>query len=227
MQDTRRQIVQCQPALSFASHRRGWERTLPRLCVILLAVGLSAVLVTPVRAQETNISLYQKLALQCLSSLPDSIESFELDASREMPYLRPALVAGWQEEGRNVYLADSLAQNRDLPILRYRVDDASVAYEPEGRGRLRRTVALTLQYTLVAADGRLATEQRCTESTNDLISRRDIDEIEAGAYPETQSAIPDAGWIRRYLEPAVLTVATAVGVYLFFSIRSGERENPQ
>jgi hypothetical protein len=178
-------------------------------------------------AQETNIERYQAIAVECVAALPDTPESFRLDAADRMPYLRPSLVQFWQSRGHTVYLNDSTTVSTpELPLLAYRIEEAGVEYNRRGRSRLQRVVTLALQVSLRGVDNRLLYENRCRDRLSDVIPRGAIRQVETSVYPETQAPPPEAGWVRRYLEPVVLTAATAVGIYLFFSIRSGSEESP-
>ncbi len=171
------------------------------------------------RAQPTNVSHYETLALRCLGAVPDTVRVFRLDAPEAMPYLRTALVGRWQAEGRTVYLSDA-TQGPALPWLHYAVEEVRVAYARAGGRHLGRTVTLALRYVFTAADGRLLRERRCRDTLTDTIPRDALPLVETPAFPETQAPPPETGWFRRILEPAVITAATAVGVYLFFSLRS-------
>lgn len=186
---------------------------------ILLLIGLLVSFAGTVRAQPTNVEAYQQLAVACLADVPDTLQAFRLDAPERMPYVRTALANRWQEQGRTLFLPDTSARPPDpLPRLAFRIEDADVTYEREGR-RLRRTVELALRYTLTAANGRLLREQSCRETFDDTIARGEREALEDAAYRETQGAVPEAGGWRRYVEPAVLAAAVGVGVYLFFSLR--------
>ncbi|GIV58852.1 MAG: hypothetical protein KatS3mg042_1765 [Rhodothermaceae bacterium] len=193
---------------------------LRRLCLFAccLAPMLSA------RAQPTNQALYEEMALACLEAVPDTARAFRLDAPAAMPYLHTALVQRWQTRGYAVYTPDAPA-SPPRPWLRYAVETARVAYAKADGGRLRRTVTLALRYTFAAPDGRLLRDDRCEQTRTDTIPRDALARIESEAYPETQGTPPGPGWVRRYLEPAVLTAATAVGLYLLFTLRSDRADD--
>lgn len=201
------------------SRQRGAEAILYGL-LLLCTLGAGAI---PSPAQPTNLSVYQDLALRCLAGAPDTLGAFRLDAPDGMPYLRTALVDAWQADGRTLFLLpDSAAQGR--PRLTYRVEEAGVTYERAPGRRLNRTVTLALRYTLTGPDGRLLAESACRETFADSFPRRAHAAVESPSFPETQAALPPAGWLRRYVEPALLTAATAIGVYLFFTLRSQATE---
>lgn len=202
-------------------------RALKRACSVFVCCFLLASSSAGVFAQETNIERFQAIAVDCMAALPDTPESFRLEAAERMPYLRPSLVQYWQSNGHTVYLSDSTTVSvPDLPLLAYRIEEADVEYVRRRSRRMQRVVTLALQVTVRGTDNRLVFENRCRDRLSDVIPRDALREIEASIYPETQAPAPEAGWVRRYLEPVVLTAATAVGIYLFFSIRSSNEENP-
>lgn len=207
------------------SHPLVFERQRSRLAVVGgLLLCLSALAAGPALARQaagpTNMDVYRTLAHRCLAAVPDTIRAFVLAPSERMPYLSSALITAWQDEGRTLYVADTLGPGRRLPVLTYAVDDARLAYASASRRRLTRTAVLALRYTLTAPDGRLLRADGCRETFEDTVPRAVHESLATPAFPETQAALPAAGWARRYLEPAVLVAATAVGAFLFFSLRS-------
>ncbi len=186
----------------------------------LLLVALGALAVAgPCRAQQTNAQVFGGLALQCLAGAPGPRDAFAVEADpARAAFLRPVLVGRWQAEGRRPYLPDSAGAA--LPRLRYTVDEARVAYRRAGRA-VERRVVLALRYTLSEPDGRLVADQACTRSATDMLRPDEIPMVESAAFPETMGAAPAAGRFRRFVEPAVLTAASALSVYLFFTLRSG------
>jgi hypothetical protein len=197
-------------------HSFAVRRFLIAVAGLTLCIGSEAVL-----AQDTNLAVYQRLAQECLAELPADIDSLALEAPAEMPYLRSALVETWKSAGYEVYdVGDTPPQAATLPRLAFSIEDAHVTYGVSGRRRLSRDVTLALQYSLMDVDGRIILDERCSRSADDIIDRATRARLENQVYAETVGAEPRAGWIRRYVEPAVLAAATALGVYLFFTLRS-------
>ena len=60
---------------------------------------------------------------------------------------------------------------------------------------------------------------------SDSISREALSTVESDAFPMTSAPHPAKGWFKRYLEPVVLTTATVLGVYLFFTLRSDSNDD--
>lgn len=173
--------------------------------------------VAPAAGQTTNLELFQELAVECLGELPAGVDSLVITSPDRMPFVRSALVSHWQEDGRAVFLSDSVLA---VPNLTYSIDEASVRYDRRGR-RLARRIHLDLRYTLLNGMGRVLADDRCSGFREDVIARSSVDRVQHEAYPETVGALPQGGWFRRIVEPVVLTAAGAVVVYLFFTIRSG------
>ena len=191
-------------------------------------VALACLVLTPLAAalaQPTNLEAYQIVALRCLAETPDTTKAFRLDAPEQMPYVRTALTQRWRDEGRALFLADSLHRAPATARLRYEIEEARIAYERAPGKQFVRTVTLALRYTFTAADGRLLREDRCRDTFTDTIRRSDRAALEWDAFPETQGEAPRGSWIRRHLEPAILAVATAVTVYLFFNIRNDQTDD--
>ena len=184
-----------------------------------LAAAVLLAAAVPAFAQTSNLELYQEMAVECLGGLTGAADSLAIVSPARMPYLRSSLVNEWQKAGRVVYLADTTAVRFNIPRLSYEVERAAVEYARRGK-QVERRLRLDLRYTLTGADGLVIADDRCSSNRSDLINRTDLMRLQDPLYPETQAEPPPAGWIRRYLEPAVLTTATAVAVYLFFTLRS-------
>lgn len=186
----------------------------PILIVILAFCAGSA------GAQSTNLSLFQDMAVACLGDLPQGVRDVVLNAPSEMPYVRSALVSSWQSSGHAIFIEDDANDTSDRRArVMFAVEDVRVAYA-RSSGRLSRSVHLSLRYSISDPEGRILVDDRCAERRSDEIAWGDVDAVEHEAYPETQGALPPAGRFRRLIEPAVVTAATAVAVYLFFTLRS-------
>lgn len=200
--------------------------------VVLLGVVLclkpSLLQAQPASAMPpSNIDVYQQIAVGCVAEAPAAVAAFRLDMPAQMPYLRSALAARWQEMQKQVYLADSTYTTAppSLPTLEIQIEQAGIDYQRGGRKSVNRAVTLGLRYTLIGGDGQLLQEGHCADTVRDTVPRDQLDALATPAYPETQAEAPPAGWFRRYAQPAVLTAATAVTVYLFFSLRSDSSSN--
>lgn len=169
-------------------------------------------------AQVSNREAFQLLAVECLLESSDTLDAFRLAAPDTMPYVRAALTSGWSASGKRVFLDDS--SERELPVLRYRIGQARVSYAGSKRRSVAREVTLALQVTITRADGSILEDRVCTQMYADTLLGIRLSDLEDQSYPETRGEPPTAGWVRRYLEPVVTVGAIAVGVLLFFSLRS-------
>lgn len=167
-------------------------------------------------AQESNLSTFEQLGLRCLLDAPTDVEAFRLSAPDSMTYLRTALTNAWIERGKRV----SLGSDSTLPTLRYSVQHAAVSYRRIRRNTFRRDVTLSLDYSLLDERGTVLDDGLCMETAVDTLYRADLGLLENPVYPETVGARPEAGFIRRIVEPAVMIAAVGIGVFLFFSLRS-------
>lgn len=184
--------------------------------IVLLAAASQAA------GQASNMDTFEALAVACTEDLGDSAGDLVLDAPSRMPYVRSAIVAALQSQGRQVYLADSTFSERPdaLSTFLYSIEEARVVYERIRKKRARRTVHFSAATALTSARGRLISDEICQQQFADTVAIADLASLQNSAYPETQAPIPEAGFARRFLQPLTLGAATALTVYLFFTLRS-------
>ncbi|MEM1269832.1 MAG: hypothetical protein AAGI08_07270 [Bacteroidota bacterium] len=168
------------------------------------------------RETPTNVEVLQRLGVQALGAVPDTVSTFRLSVPASYGYLRAGLTQHWAREGRQIYVDDAPG----LPHLRVDVGEASVRFERAG-GEALRTATLQLSHVLTTADGRLISEASSRTEASDTVPRDEIDTLGDPAYPETVAALPD-GRFRRALEPVLLGATVGTIAYLFFAIRSTE-----
>lgn len=186
----------------------------------LLTIVLAAFSAPQAGAQPaTNAALYQDIALHCLGDVPNGLDRLILEAPSTLPFVRSALVSAWQEADIEIFIDEGAEV--EGPRLSYSIEEAGVDYLRADR-RLARSVRLALRYSLVGDDGRVIVDDVCRDARHDYIMQDDVSTVESDAYRETQGQLPPAGWFRRVLEPAVVTAASAVAVYLFFVLRSSD-----
>lgn len=196
--------------------------------VCLMAVCLLAQPLHTAVAQQTNMSLFEHMAIDCLGPVPASHPEFLFQSPDEgASFIRSTLIQHWQEQEHEVFLPDSIRTNsaRSLPILAYSIEKSQVVYERLRKKQVKRDVRLTVHYTLTQADGRIDADEVCSKSESDTIPRDMLPSVETAAFPVTLAPHPPKGWVKRYIEPAILTTATALGVYLFFTLRSDSNDD--
>ena len=170
------------------------------------------------QSAPTNLALYQQLAIDCLTALPLQEDSLIIAAPASHPYLLNAVVGAIEQRGTTVFVPDPVQPV--VAELSWIVGAATVQYS-RGRSKMvARTVRLDLNYMLVSSDGRVMANGPCNQSYSDTVARSELPSLESSAFPETQAELPESGWLRRYLEPVVLAVATGLAAFLFFNLRS-------
>jgi hypothetical protein len=176
------------------------------------------------RAQPapTNAEVYQELAVRCLGTAIDA-DSLILESPARMPYLRGGLVEAWKQRDIGVFERDNLR----LPRVWYTIEHATVTYRRANRREWSRHVDLGLRYSITTPDGRVVSENSCRQHKHDIIPAAERLRLESPAHPETQAVAPAPGFVRRYVEPAVLIGATAVTTWLFFNLRSRSSSGDQ
>lgn len=184
---------------------------------MLLAWSGASLYADSTLAQNSHIQQLQDIAGECLATSPGEFESFVLDSDSAAPYVRQYLFSRWQEEDRKMYLADSLGS---MPRLKYRVLEAKIELYRAGKNRIGRTTRLSLSIQLTGPDGELLSDRLCGDVRTDTLSTDTAHMMIDSRYPETNVSPPAGGWFRRYLQPAVIVGASAIGTYLFFNLRS-------
>ncbi|MBO6574189.1 MAG: hypothetical protein JJ896_02135 [Rhodothermales bacterium] len=180
-------------------------RLLPLLTCLLLAL--------PAAAQPSNVEVLSEMAVGCI---PDQItgDGLVLDPPSRPPFLSGALVSALQARDVTVLAPEgAAASNLSMDLSR-----AAVAYGRAPGGRIARTVSMAMAVRLVV-DEVVVVDRLCEPSRSDVISRAAAEQVNEPAYPETRADVPQSLW-QRAVQPAVITLATAAGTVLFFSLRS-------
>ena len=169
------------------------------------------------RAQHSHVEQLQDIASACLATSPGKFMVFGLNSDAAAPYIRQSLFDRWKAEERKIYAADSLAS---IPILTFRVLEKKVELYRAGKNRVGRTARLSLSIQLTGPDGELLSDHLCADIRTDTLSTESARSMVDPRFPETNVSPPVGGWFRRYLQPAVIIGASAIGTYLFFNLRS-------
>ena len=180
-----------------------------------------------VLAQKANLEILQELALECLERVPDSSMQFILNSPPSPSFIQSELVNQWQEAGYTLFVLDSLtkAGTSGKPTLSYSIENSSISYERRKKKRVQRDIEQTIHFTFIDSEGTLLKDAMCTKQFSDTVSKSDLNGLESEAFPQTQAPHPQGSWLKRYIEPAVLATATALGVYLFFTLRSDTNDD--
>jgi len=165
------------------------------------------------------------IALQCVITHIDKASPMQVEGKGLAPIVAPQLEAGMLASG---YQLANLDAGKSLV---YTVDLAVVDLKKSGRKQVTRTVSLGMSFQVwdrtakenQAQNASAATLEQsgtCSDVQVDTVDRTLLSSLSYAGFPETNPAPPAKGGLRRFLEPAVLIGATAVGTYLFFNLRS-------
>ena len=173
------------------------------------------------------MALFQEMAVECLGHIPHTHRSFRLKAPENgAAFIQSSLIQHWQEEEYTVFLPDSSnTEGTAFPILSYTIEKTEVVYERLPKKQVKRNIGFTTHYTFTLADGKVESDDICVKSADDTIARDALSTVESDAFSITRGSHPPRGWFQRYIEPAILTTATVLGVYLFFTLRSDSNDD--
>jgi len=104
---------------------------------------------------------------------------------------------------------------------------SKIYYRPIGRNlllrenRFERSFDTLLSFYIKNKDESIEHSHSRNIVVKDTISANDLNQIENGMFQFSRGVKTESGWVRKVLEPVVITATTIVIVYLFFSLRSG------
>lgn len=107
-------------------------------------------------------------------------------------------------------------------ILDYQILDFSVNYAQGVKKKfIQRGIKLHLKMRATeGGSGRVLWVDEFRQRFEDQVRTRDVSKLEHSSFPLTQGKLPEQkGW-GAYLEPMIVTAATATIIYLFFWLRS-------
>ena len=186
----------------------------------LLFIVIFTLASAPAQAQASHLEQLQIAVIECIGGVLANVDSFELDADERAPYLRPALVSHWMDEGRIVYTADSSNVDLKLPRFQYRVDVVRIGIRGLSSGLVERTASVAMRYVLTGPDSQILADNMCSRELVDSLDAHLANSLADARYAETNIQYEDEGWIHRVLEPAIIVGAAVIGTYLFFNLRS-------
>ncbi len=138
-------------------------------------------------------------------------------------YLRQSIVETLRETPLEVFFGDSLA---DVSAS-FNVSTLSINYSKgfsehffSGR-KTERTISVAIQAEYVERQSnRLVWAETAQETFTDTVDVTSIDELEKSSKGIADTRYGQYSFFDKILEPFVITVASAVAIYLFFTIRS-------
>lgn len=186
----------------------------------LLIIGLFLLTGVGAQAQSSHMQQLQTAGIECIGDVLANVDSFELDADTRAPFLRPALVAKWKDEGHTVYSADSTTAGLKLPRFQYRIDDVRIGVRSLGSGSVERTASVSMRYILTGPDSQILADNLCSREIVDSFDANLAKGLTDARYEETNIEYDVKGWMNRVLEPVIIVGAAVIGTYLFFNLRS-------
>lgn len=168
-------------------------------------------------AQPTNREVMVSLVTSCLAPAVDSSTAISYTYHGSESFIETGIVSSWLSDGRTVSVHDNDSMENHLEI---HVTDLAVNYTRLSRKSVSRTVTAAVMATLKSSDNEILEAVNCPGSFDDVLDRRKLVSVEDSQLPVTAAPHPSSGIIRKYIQPVIVGAASAVTVYLFFSIRS-------
>ena len=90
-----------------------------------------------------------------------------------------------------------------------------------GERKVERSISLSLVVTILSASsGRILYSQTIKKASSDTVLYSQVNELLDDSLPFTMTVQPQLSFFDSIIEPVVVTVASGVVIYLFFTIRS-------
>lgn len=112
-------------------------------------------------------------------------------------------------------------------IIKIETARARIRYAPGGRkwlffggGRVRRSVESYFHLTITGGQHQVLYSRPISGSYQDVIAAGAVAEVEKGPFRFTQGTKSGSKFIKRWLEPVLITAATTAVFYMFYSLRS-------
>jgi hypothetical protein len=129
---------------------------------------------------------------------------------------------------------------REIPVLDENLDtvesvyklnvqniSAQIFYRPVKKNlllrnsRYERNITTLLSYYILENNESIIYSYSKTDHVTDTLKTSQLREIENSFYEFTKGERVESGWIRKFFEPALITITTIGIIYLFYSLRSG------
>ncbi len=126
------------------------------------------------------------------------------------------------------YFVYSSADSSVQADYQIRISDATsqISYRSSGRKwlvgsrRFKRTVTVRYHLQILDKNAQLLVSRRIENSLSDHLSGIDTDEIENPELSFTTGTKTGNSFIKRWIEPAIITAATSFVIYTFYTLRS-------
>ncbi len=138
-------------------------------------------------------------------------------------FFQPYIVQGLVSRNIPIYIG----KDSTTTTLELNVQESSVLYGDVftqsifGERKCERTSSLTLIGSGTSnCDGKISFSHRYSITHKDTIAFSMIEQLTASAFPITRFTRPQLSFFDSVVEPAIVTVASGIIIYLFFTIRS-------
>lgn len=171
---------------------------------------------------------------EVLIALSDSLAGSLLSEVRNAPSLtvrfvsdtltdayRPLLLQGLSARHSSLSIV-AVVPEMEISILRSSVRyDAPFTPSMFGPSYCLRTIALTSQFVQSEpSGGKIISARTISVSNTDTVRYADVDRLKDPFLPKTEYTAPTATFLETLVEPVIITIASGVIIYLFFTIRS-------
>lgn len=170
-------------------------------------------------APATHRAVVGDLAFTCVEQAFSESKLIRMNGSGAFTLVEPVMLERLLAAGKKVSIEADNTPNAD--VLTYRIESVRVELGRENKHELNRTVFLDMTYQVSsAAEGQVLDAKACSDSFADTIPRSTAKALAHNDFPELNPEIPSGSVFSRWIQPAVLVGATAVGTYLLFNLRS-------
>lgn len=138
-------------------------------------------------------------------------------------FFRPNIVQAFTRRSLPVYLKeDSTGTTLELHVQESSVFYGEVFTETFfGERKCERTVTVTVLASLLSAhDKKVIFSRPYTRSAVDTVALSMVEQFHSSSIPVTRYIKPELSFFDSVIEPAIVTVASGIVIYLFFTIRS-------
>ncbi|MHB1051082.1 MAG: hypothetical protein ACYC09_13470 [Bacteroidota bacterium] len=191
----------------------------------LCSIGFAADTVLPRSHRGILHRLTQETIVAAMEnglSLPDALV-VTIQHSPLNDAVRSAIPRPFLEKKIDVYFSPDSADT----ILMFSLDEAALTYGTPfstsflGSKKVERTISVQADITLLTKSAqKILFSSEFTRSVTDTVMLSEINLLDDPSVPFTAVVLPATSFFDSIVEPAIITIASAVAVYLFFTIRS-------
>ncbi|MFZ4619707.1 MAG: hypothetical protein ACOYNS_04050 [Bacteroidota bacterium] len=156
-----------------------------------------------------------------VKNFPSVVLSEGKDSSAS--FFHPHFVHGLTKRNVPLFLkSDSTSTTLDLNVQGSSVFYGDVFTESFfGERQCKRSITITLTATISSnSDGKILLSHSYTLSNIDTVAYSTVDQLSSSVIPAARYTRPELSFYDIVLEPAIVTVASGIIIYLFFTIRS-------